>query len=200
MRPESYSVHPESITLSHTLPPTPDEWGKRADSVLKSQIWQYASMKKLLRAQREHSYSLAFVRPLAITGVSARKRTTQDAETFEQKLKWLKDRNANARMQLELFEKAMPPRMKHLDFVDERVCVDWCCADEDCVGHSMQVLDWEICELARKNGLVAAVKKVQVLLDLESYRSAFFLGNFFMYPASFAIIGLWYPRRSNRLF
>jgi hypothetical protein len=200
LRPESYSLHPESITLGSTMPPTPDEWGKRADSVLKSQLWQYASMKALFRAQREHSYSLAFIRPLAINGVSARKRTTHDAETFEQKLRWLKERNANARLQLELFENTMPPRMKHLEFVDERVCVDWRCADEDCAGHSMQVLDWEICELARKNGLDAAINKVRVLLDLERYRSAFFLGNFFMYPASFAIIGLWYPRRSTRLF
>ena len=157
-------------------------------------------MNELIRVQQEHGSSLAFIRPLVITRVSARKRTVQDAETFEQKLRWLKDRNTNARMQLELFENTMPPKMKNLEFVGERVCVDWRCADGGCLGHSMQVLDWEVCELARKSGLEAARNKVQTLLDLERYRPAFFLGNFYMYPASFAIIGLWYPRWTNRLF
>ena len=63
-----------------------------------------------------------------------------------------------------------------------------------------QVLDSEICELARKRGLDAARTKVQLLLDSDRHRTAFFLGNFHMYPASFAIIGLWYPLRSDGLF
>jgi hypothetical protein len=140
------------------------------------------------------------LRLLMITGVSTRKRTVQDAETFEQKLRLLKERNSSARMQLELFENTMPPRMKHLEFSGERVCVDWRCADDSCPGHSMQILDWEICELARRSGLESARNKVESLLDSERYRTAFFLGNFYMYPGSFAIIGLWYPRRANRLF
>jgi hypothetical protein len=199
-RPESYNVDASSIELGSILPSTSDEWGKRAEWVLKSQRWQYSSMNAVLRAQRDDRYSLAFMRPFLITGVGARKRTAEEAESFDQKLKGLKERNIDARRQLELFEKTMPPTMKHLQFVGERICVDWRCADEDCAGHSMQVLDWEICELARKEGLDAAREKVQTLLDLERYRSAFFLGNFHMYPASFAIIGLWYPLRNEGLF
>jgi hypothetical protein len=94
----------------------------------------------------------------------------------------------------------MPVEMKNLEYVGERVCVDWRCVDEDCRGHSMQVLDWEICELARKKGLEAARIKVQSLFDSDRHRTAFFLGNFHIYPASFAIIGLWYPLRSDGLF
>lgn len=90
--------------------------------------------------------------------------------------------------------------MKNLEYMGERVCIDWRCADEDCTAHSMQILDWEICELARKNGVEAAKAKVESLLDSNRYKTSFILGNFHMYPGSFAIIGLWYPLCSNRLF
>jgi hypothetical protein len=193
-------VDAASIALGNTIPATSDEWGKRAESVLKSQLWQYSSIDTLLRAQQEQGHSLAFIRPHAITSVSVRRRKMDDAKAFEQKLKSLRDRNAAARRQLDLFESRMPPEMKNLEYVGERVCVDWRCADEDCRGHSMQVLDWEICELARKKGLDAARTKVQSLLDSDRHRTAFFLGNFHMHPASFAIIGLWYPLRSDGLF
>jgi hypothetical protein len=103
-------------------------------------------------------------------------------------------------MQLDLFERTVPPAMKNLQYVGERICIDWRCSDEDCTGHSMQVLDWEICELARKSGLDAAKAKAEALLDSNRYKTALMLGNFHMYPGSFAIIGLWYPMRSDRLF
>ena len=64
----------------------------------------------------------------------------------------------------------------------------------------MQILDWEICELCRRSGADKAMNKVSQLLDLSQYGTKFFLGNFHMYPSSFAIIGLWYPRRSHLLF
>lgn len=200
MRPESHTVRPASITLEEHVPATTDGWGKRAEIVLKSESWQYSSMESLLKDQREHGRSLAFMSPRMIKSVSVRKRTSEDAITFEQKLKDLRIRNAAARNQLDLFERMMPPTMKRLEYVGERVCVDWVCSDLTCAGHSMQILDWEICELARKRGLQAAKAKVEALLDSNVYRSAFILGNFHMYPGSFAIIGLWYPLQSDRLF
>lgn len=199
-RPESYTVTAETIALGSKEPPTPDEWGKRAQIVLSSPAWQYTSMHKLLDAQRENGQSLAFVSPMLIRGVSVRRRETDDAQSFQEKLDELKKQNAAARLQLVLFERSVPPAMKTLQYIGERVCVDWLCWDSDCQGHSMQILDWEICELARKEGIAAAKKKVETLLDLSHYNTSFILGNFHMYPGSFAIIGLWYPLRSNRLF
>ena len=200
VRPESYTVDRETITLGDTVAATSDEWGKRAEIVLKSQVWQHSSIDSLNRAQQEQGRSLAFIRPRAIVDVRAYNRSTKDATTFKEKLISLRRLNSNARRQLDLFENTMPAKMKHLEYIGQRVCVEWLCADDDCRGHSMQVLDWEICELARRQGLDAAIQKVQVLLDSDRYRSAFFLGNFHMYPASFAIIGLWYPTRRQRLF
>jgi hypothetical protein len=199
-RPESHTIRAESIALGEEVPTTPDEWGRRGDIVLRSLLWQFTSMKDLLDAQRKSGRSLAFMRPTSFTGVSVRTRAADDAETFQDKLEELKKRNEAARMQLDLFERTVPPAMKSLEYVGERVCIDWRCADEDCSGHSMQVLDWEICELARKNGLGAAKTKVESMLDSNRYKTALILGNFHMYPGSFAIIGLWYPLRSERLF
>jgi hypothetical protein len=200
IRPESYTLRADTITLAEEVPVTPDEWGKRAEIVLKSSRWQFSSMRDLLEAQRTSGRSLAFVRPTSFIGVSVRRRDADDADTFQEKLEELKKRNVVARQQLDLFEQTVPPAMKNLEYVGERVCIDWRCADEDCSGHSMQILDWEICELARKIGVEAAKAKVESLLDSDRYKTAFILGNFHMYPSSFAIIGLWYPLCSNRLF
>jgi hypothetical protein len=200
LRPESYNLDSQSIQLGEEVPVTPDEWGKRADIILKSDSWQYSSMKALLENQRAEGRSLAFVRPREITGVSVRKRSSEDAESFEQKLKSLRSSNAAARKQLDLFESTVPRLMKNLQYVGERVCIDWLCSDADCPGHSMQVLDWEICELARRHGLDAAKAKVESMFNSDRYRTALILGNFHMFPGSFAIIGLWYPLRNERLF
>jgi hypothetical protein len=199
-RPESYNVAADSITLESKVPATPDEWGKRADSLFRFPGWQCTSMNSLIEAQERNGQSLAFIKPTFIDAVSLRRRDPQDVETFEQKLELLRGRNAAARKQLDLFEKSTPPLMKRLEFVEGRVCIEWRCSDDDCKGHTMQILDWEICELARKEGLEAAKAKVQTLFNLEHYNSGFILGNFHMFPGSFAIIGLWYPPRSNRLF
>ena len=199
-RPESYSLDAATIKLEEQVPATPDEWGQRADIVLRSPEWQFTSMRKVLEAQRSTGLSLAFMRPTLCTGVSIKKRDSIDAETFEEKVQDLRARNAIARMQLDLFERTVPPPMKTLEYLGERVCIDWRCIDDDCTGHSMQVLDWEICELARKSGLDAAKAKVEILLGEDRHNTALILGNFHMYPGSFAIIGLWYPLRSDRLF
>jgi hypothetical protein len=109
LRPESYNVISESITLENKIPATPDEWGKRSDSVLRFEGWQYTSMAALTQAQGDNGRSLAFVRPKFIDGVSLHRRDPEDARTFEQKLEDLRDRNVAARKQLDLFEKSIPP-------------------------------------------------------------------------------------------
>ena len=157
-------------------------------------------MQKLFRDQQKHGRSLAFVRPTSVTRVTVRQRTAEDARTFEEKLNDLRIRNAAKRSQLDLFENTVPPAMKRLEFLGQRVCVDWVCADDRCDGHSMQILDWEICELARREGLDAARLKVETLLDLSKYKTGLILGNFHMFPSSFAIIGLWYPLINPLLF
>jgi hypothetical protein len=64
----------------------------------------------------------------------------------------------------------------------------------------MQVLDWEVGELMRKAGPDKALQKVQSICNLDNYNTHFYLGNLFLHPTSFVIVGLWYPQRKDLLF
>ena len=99
-----------------------------------------------------------------------------------------------------MFEDAIPPEMKNLEFLKSRVLVSWLCKGDTCPGHKMQVLDWGLCELQRREGSKAAVAKMRDICRLEIYDLKFFLGNLFQYPASFLIVGLWYPKRRDDMF
>jgi hypothetical protein len=61
----------------------------------------------------------------------------------------------------------------------------------------MQVLDWGLCELQRRDGDEKALNRMKELCDLDKYDLKFFLGNLFMHPASFLIVGMWYPKRRD---
>lgn len=200
VRPESFSVTQDSIELHEMVPPTSDEWGKRAESVLRSPAWQHSSMTAVWEAQKVEGRSIAFLRPRNVTAVRIQSRDVADAQSFEQKLANLRFLNETARSQLDLFTSTVPPQMKALEYLGARIKVDWMCSDDFCEGHSSQILDWEICELARSQGIEAARNKVEELLKSSAYQSAFILGNIHMYPQSFAIICLWYPPRANLLF
>ena len=62
----------------------------------------------------------------------------------------------------------------------------------------MSILDWEPYELARTEGYEKAMAKVQEILDPSNHDLGFFLGNFRFHPDSFAIGGIWYPKRSRQ--
>lgn len=65
----------------------------------------------------------------------------------------------------------------------------------------MQVLDWEVAELHRREGDEKALQGLNERCDLSRYALRFFLGNFRLYPTAFTIVGLWYPKRADdRLF
>lgn len=57
-----------------------------------------------------------------------------------------------------------------------------------------------VCELQCRDGDAAAVNRIKEVTDLKEYDVKFFLGNLYLYPTSFMIVGLWYPKRTNLLF
>jgi hypothetical protein len=63
----------------------------------------------------------------------------------------------------------------------------------------MQVLDWGLCELQRREGDEKALARMKELCRLDIYNLKFFLGNLFLYPTSFMIVGMWYPKRVSDL-
>jgi hypothetical protein len=200
LRPESYSVEASSLVLGQVVSADRDEWRRREDIVFKNPSSQFSKMSELQDAQRTKGVSLALIYPSRIVSVTIKKRDKEDEGSFLEKLKALKASNEAKASQLQLFEESVPIEMRKLEYLAERICVEWVCADRDCAGHGMQILDWEICELARREGSEAARLKVETILDLNTHRSAFVLGNFHMFQQSFAIIVLWYPKKQPSLF
>jgi hypothetical protein len=200
-RPESFRIDCDSIQIGETIPTTQDEWGKRAEWMFKDADWQFESVDDLVRAQKEKGTSIGAVAPREVTKVEIAERSPEEAKSFEQKFKEVKKIHDAKRAQLDMFEKAVPPEMKKLEFLKSRVQVSWLCKAPTCPGHRMQVLDWGLCELQRRDGSEAALNRMKDLCRLDVYDAKFFLGNLFLYPASFMIVGIWYPRRvPNLLF
>jgi hypothetical protein len=200
-RPESFKIDCESIQAGDTIPPTKDEWGKRADIVFRDPSWQFDSVDDLHEAQRSHKTSLGVVIPKEFLGIGIVRRPNEDAETFKRKLNDWKARAAAARAQMTLFEDTPSPEVKDLDYVDSRFSIKWLCNSPSCKSHTTQILDCEIVELHRREGEDKALKKLQSICNLSEYAIRLFLGNLLKHPMSFTVVGLWYPKRAqDRLF
>jgi hypothetical protein len=167
--------------------------------VFKDKGWQFETVDELQEAQKKDRTSIGIVTPREVTKIEAIDRSEEDARSFEQKFEELKRTVDAQRAQITMFEQAIPPEMKKLEFLKSRIQVSWLCKATDCSGHKMQVLDWGLCELQRRNGGEAAVSRMKELSKLDTYSLKFFLGNLFQYPTSFLIVGLWYPKRVEDL-
>lgn len=194
-RPESFRIDCESIESGEVIPTTQDEWGKRAESMFRDPSWQFASVEDLQKAQREKGTSIGVVAPRKIKKVEVVQRSVDEEKSFEQKLAEVKKIQEAKRAQINMFEETLPPEMKSLEFMRYRVQVTWLCGNSECGGHRMQVLDWGLCELQRRDGDQKALSRMKELCNLDKYDLKFFLGNLFMHPASFLIVGMWYPKR-----
>jgi hypothetical protein len=193
-RPESFRIDCDSIQLGEVIPATQDEWGKRAEFIFRDPSWHFDSVDDLQNAQKEKGTSIGVVAPREIKKVEIIARSEEDAKSFEQKLNEVKKIHEAKRAQINMFEQAIPPEMKTLEFLKSRVHVSWLCYNPTCDGHRMQVLDWGLCELQRRDGDEKALKRMKELCRLDIYDLKFFLGNLFLHPASFLIVGMWYPK------
>jgi hypothetical protein len=200
-RPESVKVQPGSIQCLEKVKTSKDEWGIRSQLVFPDPSWQFESMDALIEAQSLSRRSLGVVTPRKILDVKVVDRTDEKADSFRDKLELIRKQVEIDRAQLNLFEEETPDEMKTLDFVQYRLQIEWLCASADCQKHKMQVLDWEVAELHRREGDEKALRKLCEICDLSNYALRFFLGNFRLYPTAFTIVGLWYPKRADdRLF
>ena len=196
-RPESYKIDCDSIEPGEVVLSTKDEWGKRSVWMFKDPSWQFESVEDLVRSQEEHGTSIGVVAPREIKKIEIIERSEEEAKSFDQKFSVVKKIHDARRAQIDMFEKAIPPEIKQLEFVKWRVQVTWLCKNPECNSHRMQVLDWGLCELQRRDGNDAALKRTKDLCRLDVYDLKFFLGNLFLHPMSFMIVGMWYPKRRD---
>ncbi len=198
-RPESYKIDVrQNIDCGEVIPPTKDEWGKRADELFKFDGWQFGSVDELQAAQKAHHTSLGVLTPREILDIRLVARSDQDKQTFSEKMARIKAIDN----QPFLFEDMLPPELKHIEYIESRIRIDWKCHEPNCNVHKMQILDWEVLELQRKTSHEKALAKVKEVCDLTTHATRFFLGNIHQHPMAFTIVGLWYPKRelAPRLF
>jgi hypothetical protein len=190
-RPESFKVDIESIKAEDSIPADKQGWRVRAATLFKDAKYLFSSAEDLFKAREAHGTSLGFVRPKIIEKIVVEERPKEEYDEFMRKLKANEDRSR----QESLFPGISIADLKALKYVSRRFKVHWRCLGPQCNGHKMSILDWEAYELARREGVDQAKKKIEQVLDLAKYDTGFFLGNFRQYPNTFGIGSIWYPKR-----
>lgn len=192
-RPESFRIDPESIVVEDAINTDKFEWFQRKQVVFKNAKGIFNSVDDLITQNRKDGTSIGFVKPVKISNVYVENRPPEDYITFTRKFEDAKLKN----QQGELFGDLSVEEIKNLQFISQRIKVEWTCASKNCKGHNMAILDWELYELVRKTNIHTALDRVRTILNLDINSIGFFLGNFRLHPKAFSIGSIWYPKKSN---
>jgi len=193
-RPESYKVDPNSIIQNDYIPTDKKGWEKRAQVVFRDGSHVFTCVEELIEENKRSKISLGFVRPKEIIEVLIDKRPESEYNDFLRKLKANEERTR----QNDLFGGLSVKELKSLEYVSHRFKIHFHCDNSDCKGHKMSILDWEAYELVRREGIDKAKAKIESVLNIKEYDVGFFLGNFRLYQNTFAIGGIWYPKRCEQ--
>lgn len=192
-RPESYKVNPESIIIEGTIPSDKYGWRARAEIVFNSKEYCFDSVEQLFLLNKNQKTSMGFVEPKTIDQIEIEERPDEDYQNFIKRLEENKQRLQQAR----LFDDLNIQEVKQLEYVSKRFKIHWHCKGPNCNGHKMSIIDWEAYELVRKVGLDSTLSKLESILNLQDHHVGFFLGNLRLYPNSFAIGGIWWPKKTQ---
>lgn len=192
-RPESYKIDPASIIVEEKVQSDKFEWIKRQRLILSKRSLIFDSAESLLEENRRSKRSIGFVKPFKIDEVYLEERPIEDYETFLRKFQ----ENKEKAKQIDLFGNLTIQEIKELKYISKRFKVKWRCNEDDCGGHDMSILDWEVYALQRRVGDMAALDRVKSYLLSNEYAIGFFLGNFRLHPTAFSIGAIWYPKKSN---
>lgn len=187
-RLESYIPDSNSFeTLNHL--PSKDGWKQRREWVVKAGIHSMCEIQKMHKMDHK---SLGTVRPKRILDFIIE----DDSEDWTPKQK-------EVLSQLELFEK----RISMLEKIPYRFKYKYLCADPNCSGHEQSIFDWEIFALYRglkqkhkqdTDRIKSDIKKKFLeIMCAPSKDVHFFVGNQFLSPISFIILGVFWPPKST---
>lgn len=188
-RPESFKVDATAIRVVGSVATDEHGWRERANIVFRDPSWQFEGMEQLKAAQEARRMSFGVVVPGEIAGVQLRKKGPDERAVYERKAKELAART-------DMFH----PDYKDLEFRDHEIVLRWRCQTPcpTCRSkpHAMQVLDWGLTELARKNDWdwEKAKSKLEDLVSPGSHDLRLFLGNTKAHQKNFLVVGLWYPK------
>ena len=184
-RPESYHVDIDSIEIvSERLPPK-SKWKERKKLLapLLSPSLCY------LKAQRDRKKfpTLGFFKPKTITGFDMQPVDPNWSESEMGKLR-----------QQPLFQSAPAHQLEKIPF---RFKYRFTCDEAECPGHDMNCTDWELGQSYRRwrreYGEAEWEEKFRMRYEhdmMEKNATHFFVGTLRSHPASWIIVGLFYPR------
>lgn len=192
-RPESYNLDNNSIEMGQTIG-TEDGWQERERYVLNPKN-VFSSLEELHTARQTNHVSMGIIKPKKVTGLSIIRKTSEEVDEAEKK-------KANIMAQKDLFDD-----IKELELLPVKFLLNFLCDDQNCTGHKLSILDWEIGQLyrnvKRQIGWEEKVKK-KIESDLcgDDKVTYLFVGNMIKHPKTFCILGFFYPprRRQQPLF
>lgn len=190
-RPESHRIRVDGIKRIGHLD-TEHAWEARREVMFGNADWYYACLEHLKAAQAQSNTSLGIVPVAEVARIEVAVRPTGERAEHEERMKH--------RVQLlDLFDE---DTRRRLDFLPFRIRIHWSCGvpgkrTPGCPGHTASIIDWGLLELGRREGVERARQKMLDLTDLERYDLHLLVGNFFTHPATFGVIGLWYPPRGG---
>lgn len=195
-RPESYRIRPDTISLEGQIPTNRGDWSERESWIFHEQNL-FDSVEALQEQRKVDHTSLGLVKPAEILDIRPEEVPQEDRDKY-----W--ERYEIATRQHELpFEPAREKQVKPLGPPDFRFKIEFRCADSECTGHAMSVLDWEVDALYHRQlgeHLVPELAAEDVIEQLyrkvctETQDTYFFLGNIARWHHVFTIVGLWYPK------
>jgi hypothetical protein len=191
-RPESYRINQNSFQIIGKLD-TKDGWAARSRWVLgASNIFH--SVEALRAAQARDGTSLGLVKPKQICRFYVKYRSAKERQEWDAQ-------REQALAQKDLFVDA-ETKTQDLQFVPVQYRAVFICNDPACsTAHDLSILDWGTYVLhrrqyAQRGGPQAerdVIDKLTEDMDLRRRNAHFFLGNTMAHPASFMVVGLYFP-------
>jgi hypothetical protein len=200
VRPESYKIRADDITVLDFVPTEKGNWDARAEWILHPDNI-YQSVEALQERQMEDKTSLGLIKPKTVVDIQAEKVNPQEREDF-------KTRYDGILQQLELpLDPDTGREIKPLSAPDYRFKMRFRCDDDRCThDHIFSILDWELDALyfrLKQDNHPPDVAAREIITNLwkkvfsEDKDYYIFLGNIFSHPQIFTVVGLWYPKKSD---
>ncbi|HVX39629.1 MAG TPA: hypothetical protein VHB25_08650 [Gemmatimonadaceae bacterium] len=187
-RPESFKIDPERLECGDVVDTDKGTWRRRTEVVFRDPSWHFDNMEALKQAQRATGRSIGMVKPGRIDDVRLVAKPKAEHAAFREK-----SRDLKALKEADMFD----PEYKKLAYLPNEIRLLWRCIEacSTCrrAPHAMNILDWGVLELARREGWDKAIARMQAIADLSKKDFRLFLGTFRLHPQNFGIIGLWYP-------
>ena len=187
-RPESFRIDPTRLVCRELVDTDGGTWRRRKELVFRDRNWHFGGLDALREAERTTKRSIGLIKPGSVDDVRVIRKEPGEREAFERKR-----RRLQAVKESDLFD----PDYRMLSFLENDIRLYWRCEDrcKTChrVPHAMNILDWGLLELARREGRDKALSRLQSVANLSKHDFRLFLGTFRLHPKNFGVIGLWYP-------